>query len=94
MRIKPKELARIKKRRKLWAIFGWGWAYKRTEGGREKTEYTDDPNQSKGIGFFRKNHSLNCGCVMCKWHTFEKRQRNKVARKRSKEDIHNQMKEL
>lgn len=91
MRIKPKELAIIKKRRTLWAIFGWAWAYKRENKSRYSTEYTDNPEDGKGIGFFRNNHS---SCATWRVRRFEKRQRNKVARKRSKEEINQEMKRL
>ena len=70
MQLKPKEKAKIKKRRKLWATMGWYWPFKRNEGGHYKTEYTDNPEDSKGIGFFRNNHSLNCGCLQCSVRTF------------------------
>lgn len=93
MRLKPKEKAKIKKRRKLWATMGFHWPYKRAAGGRYKTEYTDDPEDGKGMGFFRKNHTL-CGCRICQLQKEEKRHKNKVARKRSKEEILQELKSL
>ena len=73
MRLKAKEKSKIRKRRKLWSHMGWFWAYKRNRGGRYKTEYTDSEEDSKGIGYFRNNHSLNCGCAICRGRTAYKR---------------------
>jgi hypothetical protein len=39
---------------------GWAWAFERNDGGRQKTKWTDNKHESKGIGYFRKNHSLSC----------------------------------
>lgn len=36
------------------------------------------------MGFFRKNHSLTCGCQQCKWIAFIKRKENKRDRKKAK----------
>ena len=33
-----------------------------------------------GLGFFRKNHSLNCGCELCKEKTKIRRAENKQQR--------------
>ena len=94
MQLKPKELAKIRKRRKLWATMGWYWPFKRNTNSRYSTEYTDNPEDGKGIGFFRKNHSLNCGCTQCSIRTFENRRKNRIARKRSKEEINQEIKGL
>jgi len=47
----------IKKRKKLWDTFGWG--------------YRNQPNR------LFKNHSLNCGCTICKAKTFFNRKKRR-----------------
>ena len=53
---------------------GWPWAFERNAGGgRSKTNWTDNKHDSKGIGYFRKNHSLSCkNCAGCRLALQEK----------------------
>lgn len=44
----------------------------------------------KGVNDLSKNHSLNCGCAMCRAKTFFRRYENKQERLKSKQDIQNQ----
>ena len=89
MKLKLKEKNKIKGRRRLWYIMGWTWAYKKNNG---ETEYTDNPEDGKGIGYFRKNHSLNCGCGQCKERTRQKRRQKKKDRMKNKKLISEIMK--
>lgn len=57
----------IKKRKKLWDTFKWGYF-----------------NQ---IHRLYKNHSLNCGCSLCRAETFYKRKMNRDDRHKSKQQI-------
>lgn len=36
------------------------------------------------LGYFRKNHSLSCGCAQCKWTAFIKHKELKRDRKNAK----------
>lgn len=90
MKIRDEELRKIAARRKIWSIIGWYWPAKRNGGGKYKTEWTDNPNDSKGIGFFRNNHSLNCGCSLCRGETFRKR----MERRRKRHELKNEAKDL
>lgn len=38
----------------------------------------------KSIMSLSKNHSLNCGCSICRYHTYEKRLQNKRVRHKNK----------
>lgn len=92
LRFKPKEKEKLDSRRKLWSLFDWGWAYKRNDGGKWKTDYTTDEQDGKGYGFFKKNHSLNCGCRMCRDRTEEKRMDRKKRRMKNKREVREIMK--
>ena len=85
LKLKPKELAKIKKRQKLWSQMNWYWAYdiNNTDG----TLWTSDKNKSLGIGFFKHNHSLNCGCGQCKRITYNRRYENKRNRLRNRLEL-------
>ena len=87
MRLKSKEKAKLDSRRKLWSLFGWTWAYKRNEGGEFATDWTSDKHESLGYGCFKKNHSLNCGCFVCKIQTEEKRHKKKIKRIKNKNEV-------
>ena len=82
----------IDKRRKMWMIFDWYWPFKRGDGGRWKTDWTSDGNRSKGIGYFKNNHSLNCGCSMCRAMTSYKRMERKRLRQKRKNQTRKLMK--
>ena len=41
----------------------------------------------KGLGFLAQNHSLNCGCSLCKSITKHRRQQNKKHRLKSKLEL-------
>ena len=84
MRLKPRDKAKIDKRRKMWSMFDWYWPFKREDGGVYKTDYTSDKHRSTGIGYFRNNHSLNCGCRMCQWRTEWKRIERRRLRQQNK----------
>jgi len=43
--------------------------------------------KGKGVNFFSKNHSLNCGCLMCKYKTYYRRYENKSERLKNRRDI-------
>jgi len=43
----------------------------------------------KGKKFFSKNHSLNCGCSLCRSKTFFRRYKNKQDRLQHKKDLKN-----
>ena len=76
-------------RRKLWSIFGWFWAYKKDDG---NTDYTCDETDGGGIGYFKKNHSMNCGCGMCRDETIRKRRENKSKRLKERKKVRELMK--
>ena len=38
------------------------------------------------LGYFRKNHSLTCGCRICKWDAYLKHQETKRRRKKAKKE--------
>lgn len=40
-----------------------------------------------GLGFFNRNHSLNCGCGICKTNTFFKRIERRKLRYRLRKEI-------
>jgi hypothetical protein len=92
LRFKRKEKEKILSRRRLWAIFGWFWAYKRNDGGEYVTDYTCDLEDGGGIGFFKKHHSLNCGCGMCRDRTVYRRQENKSKRLKERNKVRELMK--
>jgi len=77
-----------KKRKKLWELFGW-------TRGKLFAERTQDGNYSlvgneKGfVGYFRNNHSTNCGCSFCRNHTFFKKYANKKNRRLVKQKLFN-----
>lgn len=85
MKFRPKEQAKLDKRRKMWSLFDWRWAFKRNKGGQYKTEYTSD--EGKGYGYFRNNHSLKCGCWMCSIMIEEKRLEKKKIRSNGKNEV-------
>ncbi len=60
----------IKKRKRLWDAFGWGYR-----------------NQSNRL---LKNHSLNCGCSMCRARTYFKRKERRDKRHQDKINIKNE----
>ena len=91
MRFKSKEKGKLDSRRKLWSLFGWCWAYKRTDG-EHKTEFTSDKHESDGYGYFKSNRSLNCGCRWCKGYTEYKRHQKKVARIKNRNEVRDLMK--
>lgn len=41
----------------------------------------------KGLGFFNRNHSLNCGCGLCKTITAIRRQENRQLRYKLRKEI-------
>ena len=41
------------------------------------------------FGFFRKNHSLNCGCSYCRAKTYFRKYENRQDRHKIKEELHN-----
>ena len=41
----------------------------------------------KGISYLSKNHSLNCGCSMCRARTYFKRLKNKQKRLKLKQEL-------
>lgn len=41
-------------------------------------------DQRSIVGYFRNNHSLNCGCRYCRYNTFLRRKENKKNRYTSK----------
>lgn len=84
MKLKPKEKAKINKRRNLWATMGWYWLDK--NGGQ------NDKNKSKGYGFFRNNHSLKCGCSCCKAMVYEKQYNKKQERNEGRKEVRNLLK--
>ncbi len=43
----------------------------------------------KGIGYLSQNHSLNCGCVMCRMGTYFRRYDNKKQRLKIKQELKN-----
>jgi len=89
LRFKRKEREKLLSRRRLWAIFGWFWAYKRNDG---ITVYTCDVEDGGGIGFFKNHHSLNCGCSQCKNMTMYRRHENKSKRLKERNKIRELMK--
>ena len=50
-------------------------------------DYFDWGYLGNGINYLRNNHSLNCGCGMCKGRTFERRLNNKRERISSRLDL-------
>lgn len=88
MRFKRKEKEKLLSRRKLWSLFKWSWAYKKKNG---VTHYTTNESDG-GIGYFKNNHSLNCGCGKCKEKTFIRRQNNKSKRLKNKKKVRELMK--
>lgn len=86
MQLKAKEKAKIRKRRKLWSHMGWHWA--------SKDGWTDDEKDGLGIGFFKHNHSLNCGCGMCRLWTLEKKMSRRRQRRNEKKDIQEQLADM
>lgn len=84
MRFKRKEKGKLLSRRRLWAIFGWFWAYKKDNG---DTYYTCDENDG-GMGYFKNNHSLNYGCD----ETISRRSKNKSERLKAKKKVRELMK--
>lgn len=46
------------------------------------------------IGYFNKNHSLNCGCSICRSNTWFKRYRNRQLRRKHKKIIEEGINEL
>jgi hypothetical protein len=87
LRFKRKEREKLLSRRRLWAIFGWFWAYKRNDGGDYVTDYTCDVADGGGMGFFKKHHSLNCGCGMCRDETIRRRHENKSKRLKERNKV-------
>ena len=85
LRLNPKEKAKIKNRQKMWSMFDWYWPFKREGGGRYKTDYTSDKHRSKGIGYFRNNHSLNCNYRMCEWKRLERRRLRQQNKSKARE---------
>lgn len=41
----------------------------------------------KGFGYLSKNHSLNCGCALCKGQTEYYRRKNKKERLKAKREL-------
>ena len=64
-----RDITVIKKRQKVWDIFGWG--------------YRKEPNR------LYKNHSLNCGCSMCRMKTFWNRVERRKDRREAKKELQN-----
>lgn len=77
-----------KKRKKLWTMLG-------ASRGTVKIQRTQDGNyvnisEEKGfVGYFRNNHTLNCGCSMCRNRTFFKRHNNRNNRRLIKQKLYN-----
>jgi len=94
MRFKSKEQGKLDSRRKLWSLFGWNWAYKRNDGGENKTAFTSDKHTSRGYGFFKHNHSLKDRCWACKAETAEKQHKKKIVRMKNKKEVTDLLKVL
>ena len=87
MRFKRKEREKILSRRRLWSFMGWFWIFKKKEGDKEIVDSTCDLEDGGGIGFFKKHHSLNCGCGMCRDRTIIRRKENKSKRLKEKNEV-------
>jgi hypothetical protein len=95
LRLTEKEKAVIRRRRKLWSRMGWYWAYERADGGRYKTKWTDNEHESKGVGYFRKNHSLSCkNHGSCRTMLQEKVAERRRQRRQSKKIIEKELQEI
>jgi hypothetical protein len=89
LRFKRKEREKLLSRRRLWSIFGWFWPNKKDNG---QNDYTCNENDGGGMGYFKNNHSLNCGCGMCKDQTRYKRELKKKVRMKQKKEVRELMK--
>lgn len=47
--------------------------------------------RGKGLGYFKKHRSLNCGCAHCKGRTFMKRYENRQNRRKIKDIIQEEL---
>lgn len=70
MILTEKEKKFIKKKKKLWDFFGWGY-------------------KGSGNGYFKRNHSLNDGCSLCKLKTFYKKYKHKKERVKFRNNLKN-----
>lgn len=41
----------------------------------------------RGLGYLSKNHSLKCGCAICRYETYRKKQDARRSRRKAKDDL-------